>query len=126
MKTAWRTAYARLFFFLQECTSFARNHGHRVGKLRISICHLRIVVINKVKTVNEAIQLVNDSRYGLKKSGTCRDGIKYTVEEMTEMKLIYIPQKIAGINPSPMYLKPDFLQHFLLTEARGAKCQRLY
>lgn len=89
-----------------------------------------IVLINKVESVDEAIQFVNDSRYGLqagiytdnvhtaldaaeklhvggvmindiptfrvdhmpyggvKESGTGREGIKYAVEEMTEMKLI--------------------------------------
>jgi len=89
-----------------------------------------IVLINKVKTVKEAIELVNDSRYGLqagiytnnvntaldaseelhvggvmindiptfrvdnmpyggvKESGVGREGIKYAVEEMTEMKLV--------------------------------------
>ncbi|WP_313800120.1 aldehyde dehydrogenase family protein [Cytobacillus sp.] len=89
-----------------------------------------IVVINKVKTVEEAIERVNDSNYGLqagiytdnihtalaaaeqlhvggvlindiptfrvdqmpyggvKKSGVGREGIKYAIEEMTELKLI--------------------------------------
>lgn len=89
-----------------------------------------IVIINRIKNVNEAIELVNDSRYGLqagiytsdvstalhaadelevggviindvptfrvdqmpyggvKESGTGREGIKYAVEEMTEMKLV--------------------------------------
>ena len=89
-----------------------------------------IVVINKVKSVDEAITLVNDSNYGLqagiytndvqtalnaaeelhvggvlindiptfrvdhmpyggvKESGTGREGLKYAVEEMTEMKLV--------------------------------------
>ncbi len=89
-----------------------------------------IVLINKVSTVEEAIEYVNDSKYGLqagiytsnvatafqaaealevggvmvndiptfrvdhmpyggvKESGVGREGIKYAVEEMTEMKLI--------------------------------------
>lgn len=89
-----------------------------------------IVTINKVKSVQEAIDSVNDSRYGLqagiytkdietaldateklqvggvlindiptfrvdhmpyggvKESGTGREGLKYAVEEMTEMKLV--------------------------------------
>jgi acyl-CoA reductase-like NAD-dependent aldehyde dehydrogenase len=89
-----------------------------------------IVLINKVKSVAEAIDLVNDSRYGLqagiytnnihtaldasenlhvggvmindiptfrvdqmpyggvKESGFGREGLKYAVEEMTEMKLV--------------------------------------
>ncbi|MBT2734609.1 aldehyde dehydrogenase family protein [Bacillus sp. ISL-7] len=89
-----------------------------------------IVLINKVKSVDEAITLVNDSNYGLqagiytndvhtalnaaeelhvggvlindiptfrvdhmpyggvKESGTGREGLKYAVEEMTEMKLV--------------------------------------
>lgn len=89
-----------------------------------------IVVVNKVSSVEEAVELVNDSRYGLqagiytndvrnalfasrklhvggvmindvptfrvdqmpyggvKESGTGREGIKYAVEEMTEMKLV--------------------------------------
>ncbi|HJV47001.1 MAG TPA: aldehyde dehydrogenase family protein [Bacillota bacterium] len=89
-----------------------------------------IVLINKVSSVEEAIEYVNDSRYGLqagiytpnvatafkaaealevggvmvndiptfrvdhmpyggvKESGVGREGIKYAVEEMTEMKLI--------------------------------------
>jgi acyl-CoA reductase-like NAD-dependent aldehyde dehydrogenase len=89
-----------------------------------------IVLINKVKSVAEAIDLVNDSRYGLqagiytnnihtaldaseklhvggviindiptfrvdqmpyggvKESGVGREGVKYAVEEMTEMKLV--------------------------------------
>lgn len=89
-----------------------------------------IVLINKVKSVEEAVELVNDSRYGLqagiytnnintaldaaeklhvggviindiptfrvdnmpyggvKESGVGREGIKYAVEEMTEMKLV--------------------------------------
>lgn len=89
-----------------------------------------IVIINKISTVDEAIELVNDSRYGLqagiytknvdvaldavdklqvggvlindiptfrvdhmpyggvKESGTGREGLKYAVEEMTEMKLV--------------------------------------
>lgn len=89
-----------------------------------------IVLINKVKSVEDAIELVNDSRYGLqagiytnnvntaldsaerlhvggvmindiptfrvdnmpyggvKESGVGREGIKYAVEEMTEMKLV--------------------------------------
>ncbi|KAB7705533.1 aldehyde dehydrogenase family protein [Bacillus aerolatus] len=89
-----------------------------------------IVVVNKVSSVEEAIGLVNDSRFGLqagiytnnvknalyasqelhvggviindvptyrvdqmpyggvKESGTGREGIKYAVEEMTEMKLV--------------------------------------
>lgn len=89
-----------------------------------------IVLVNKVKSVDEAISYVNDSRYGLqagiytesisnaltateklhvggviindvptfrvdhmpyggvKESGTGREGVKYAVEEMTELKLI--------------------------------------
>jgi len=89
-----------------------------------------IVLVNKVKSVDEAITLVNDSNYGLqagiytndvhtaldateklhvggvmindvptfrvdnmpyggvKESGTGREGLKYAVEEMTEMKLV--------------------------------------
>jgi acyl-CoA reductase-like NAD-dependent aldehyde dehydrogenase len=89
-----------------------------------------IVVINKVKSAEEAFELVNDSRYGMqagvytdsvqvaldaaeklhvggvmindiptfrvdhmpyggvKESGLGREGVKYAVEEMTEMKLI--------------------------------------
>jgi acyl-CoA reductase-like NAD-dependent aldehyde dehydrogenase len=89
-----------------------------------------IVLVNKVKSVNEAFYLVNDSNYGLqagiytndvhtaleaaeelhvggvmindvptfrvdnmpyggvKESGTGREGLKYAVEEMTEMKLV--------------------------------------
>lgn len=89
-----------------------------------------IVVINKVGSVEEAIRLTNDSRYGLqagiytqridrammaarmlqmggviindiptfrvdhmpyggvKESGTGREGVKYAVEEMTELKLV--------------------------------------
>ncbi|WP_318508700.1 aldehyde dehydrogenase family protein [Bacillus sp. T3] len=89
-----------------------------------------IVLINKIKSVDEAFNLVNDSRYGLqagiyteniknaldaaeklhvggvmindiptfrvdhmpyggvKESGTGREGIKYAIEEMTEMKLV--------------------------------------
>ncbi|HWO97926.1 MAG TPA: aldehyde dehydrogenase family protein [Bacillus sp. (in: firmicutes)] len=89
-----------------------------------------IVLINKVQNVEEAIEQVNDSRYGLqagvytenihtalfaaeklhvggvmindiptfrvdnmpyggvKESGTGREGIKYAVEEMTELKLV--------------------------------------
>lgn len=89
-----------------------------------------IVLVNKVKSVQEAIELVNDSRYGLqagiytnnvhtaldaadqlhvggvmindiptfrvdnmpyggvKESGVGREGLKYAVEEMTELKLI--------------------------------------
>ena len=89
-----------------------------------------IVLINKIKTVDEAIALVNDYRYGLqagiytenvhtamgaaeklhvggviindipsfrvdnmpyggvKESGTGREGVKYAVEEMTELKLV--------------------------------------
>lgn len=89
-----------------------------------------IVIINSVKSVQEAIDLVNDSRYGLqagiytkdietaldateklqvggvlindiptfrvdhmpyggvKESGTGREGLKYAIEEMTEMKLV--------------------------------------
>lgn len=89
-----------------------------------------IVLINKIQSIEEAIELVNDSRYGLqagiytenvhtaldaaenlhvggvmindiptfrvdhmpyggvKESGTGREGIKYAVEEMTEMKLV--------------------------------------
>ncbi|QED49392.1 aldehyde dehydrogenase family protein [Cytobacillus dafuensis] len=89
-----------------------------------------IVLINKVKSVDEAIELVNDSRYGLqagiytdnvhtaltaaeqlhvggvmindiptfrvdhmpyggvKESGVGREGIKYAIEEMTELKLV--------------------------------------
>ncbi|GAA0330301.1 aldehyde dehydrogenase family protein [Bacillus carboniphilus] len=91
-----------------------------------------IVIINKVSSVEEAINHVNDSRYGLqagiytdnlnlalqavddlevggvmindiptyrvdhmpyggvKESGTGREGIKYAIEEMTEMKLVVI------------------------------------
>lgn len=89
-----------------------------------------VVLINKVKSAKEAINLVNDSRYGLqagiytenvhtaldaaeklnvggvlindiptfrvdhmpyggvKESGTGREGIKYAIEEMTELKLV--------------------------------------
>lgn len=89
-----------------------------------------IVLINKVETIEEAVDLVNDSTYGLqagiytnnvhtaldvaenlyvggvmindiptfrvdhmpyggvKESGTGREGLKYAVEEMTEMKLV--------------------------------------
>ncbi|KHF26942.1 Sulfoacetaldehyde dehydrogenase [Anoxybacillus sp. BCO1] len=89
-----------------------------------------IVLINKVSSVDEAIELVNDSRYGLqagiytddvhtaweaaeklhvggvlindiptfrvdhmpyggvKESGFGREGIRYAIEEMTELKLI--------------------------------------
>ncbi|WHY79404.1 aldehyde dehydrogenase family protein [Neobacillus sp. WH10] len=89
-----------------------------------------IVLINKVQTVEEAFELVNDSRFGLqagiytddvhtalaaaerlhvggvmindiptfrvdhmpyggvKESGTGREGIKYAIEEMTELKLV--------------------------------------
>ncbi|MGD6964430.1 aldehyde dehydrogenase family protein [Fictibacillus phosphorivorans] len=91
-----------------------------------------IVLINKVESVQEAIRLVNDSRYGLqagiftenirtamvavkklhvggvlvndiptfrvdhmpyggvKESGVGREGIKYAIHEMTEMKLVII------------------------------------
>ncbi|WP_404322718.1 aldehyde dehydrogenase family protein [Cytobacillus firmus] len=91
-----------------------------------------IVLINKVESVEEAIELVNDSRYGLqagvftdnirtamdavkklhvggvlvndiptfrvdhmpyggvKESGVGREGIKYAIDEMTEMKLVII------------------------------------
>jgi acyl-CoA reductase-like NAD-dependent aldehyde dehydrogenase len=91
-----------------------------------------IVLINKVNSVGEAIELVNDSRYGLqagiftenirtamdatkklhvggvlvndiptyrvdhmpyggvKESGVGREGIKYAIDEMTEMKLVII------------------------------------
>jgi acyl-CoA reductase-like NAD-dependent aldehyde dehydrogenase len=89
-----------------------------------------VVIVNKVKSVEEAVEYVNNSRYGLqagvytknidhalfatealevgavmindiptfrvdnmpyggvKESGTGREGLKYAVEEMTEMKLI--------------------------------------
>ncbi|WNS78032.1 aldehyde dehydrogenase family protein [Domibacillus sp. DTU_2020_1001157_1_SI_ALB_TIR_016] len=89
-----------------------------------------IVIVNKVTTIEEAIEKVNDSRYGLqagiytndvqtaltaadqlhvggvmindiptfrvdhmpyggvKESGTGREGLKYAIEEMTEMKLV--------------------------------------
>lgn len=89
-----------------------------------------IVTVNKIKNVQEGIDLINDSRYGLqagiftnnvshamlaskklhvggvmindvptyrvdqmpyggvKESGNAREGLKYTIEEMTEMKLI--------------------------------------
>lgn len=89
-----------------------------------------VVVVNKVKSVEEAVRCVNDSRFGLqagiytnniknalyatkelyvggvivndvptfrvdqmpyggvKDSGTGREGVKYAVEEMTEMKLV--------------------------------------
>jgi acyl-CoA reductase-like NAD-dependent aldehyde dehydrogenase len=89
-----------------------------------------VVVVNKVRSVGEAIEQVNDSRFGLqagiytnnvknalfaskelhvggviindvptyrvdqmpyggvKESGTGREGIKYAVEEMTELKLV--------------------------------------
>ncbi|WP_077247469.1 aldehyde dehydrogenase family protein [Pseudobacillus wudalianchiensis] len=89
-----------------------------------------VVVVNKISSIEEAVELVNDSRYGLqagiytnniknalyaaqelhvggvmindvptyrvdqmpyggvKESGTGREGIKYAVEEMTEMKLV--------------------------------------
>ncbi|MFJ7729408.1 aldehyde dehydrogenase family protein [Neobacillus sp. NPDC097160] len=89
-----------------------------------------VVIVNKVRSVEEAIDYVNDSRYGLqagvytknvdkallasdvlevgavmindiptfrvdhmpyggvKESGTGREGIKYAVEEMTELKLV--------------------------------------
>ncbi|MFC5591493.1 aldehyde dehydrogenase family protein [Sporosarcina soli] len=89
-----------------------------------------IVVVNKIATIEEAVELVNDSQFGLqagiytnnvkhalyaskklevggvmindvptyrvdqmpyggvKESGTGREGIKYAVEEMTELKLI--------------------------------------
>lgn len=91
-----------------------------------------IVIVNKVNTVEEAIEQVNNSRYGLqagiytndislaldaveklevggvivndiptfrvdhmpyggvKESGTGKEGIKYAIEEMTEMKLVVI------------------------------------
>ncbi|GHH99636.1 aldehyde dehydrogenase family protein [Neobacillus kokaensis] len=89
-----------------------------------------VVIVNKISSVEEAIEYVNDSRYGLqagvytknvdkallasevlevgavmindiptfrvdhmpyggvKESGTGREGIKYAVEEMTELKLV--------------------------------------
>lgn len=89
-----------------------------------------IVTINSIKSVNEGINLINDSRFGLqagiftndiqtameaskrlevggviindvptyrvdqmpyggvKESGNAREGLKYTIEEMTEMKLV--------------------------------------
>lgn len=89
-----------------------------------------VVIVNKIGSIKEAVELVNDSRFGLqagiytnnvknafyasqelhvggvvindvptfrvdqmpyggvKESGTGREGIKYAVEEMTEMKLI--------------------------------------
>lgn len=89
-----------------------------------------IIVVNKVKNVEQAIDQVNDSRYGLqagiytndittalnaaeelyvggvmindiptfrvdnmpyggvKESGTGREGLKYAIEDMTEMKLV--------------------------------------
>lgn len=95
-----------------------------------------IVVINSIKSVDEAINRVNESRYGLqagiytndiftalrateelhvggvmindiptfrvdhmpyggvKESGTGREGIKYAMEEMTEMKLVVFNKKI--------------------------------
>jgi len=96
-----------------------------------------VVLINKVKSVEEAVNYVNDSRFGLqagiytsnmhtafsaaktlhvggvmlndtpsfrldqmpyggvKDSGMGREGIKYAVEEMTEMKLIVINHNIT-------------------------------
>ncbi|KAA9028499.1 aldehyde dehydrogenase family protein [Niallia endozanthoxylica] len=95
-----------------------------------------IVIVNKVSSVDEAIQYVNDSRYGLqagiytdnvhqalhaanklevgavlindiptfrvdhmpyggvKESGTGREGIKYAIEEMTELKLVVWNQNV--------------------------------
>jgi len=89
-----------------------------------------VVIVNSVTTIEEAIEAVNDSHYGLqagiftpsietafkaskalqvggvlindvptyrvdhmpyggvKESGTGREGIKYAIEEMTEMKLV--------------------------------------
>jgi acyl-CoA reductase-like NAD-dependent aldehyde dehydrogenase len=89
-----------------------------------------VVIVNKVSTIDEAIEAINDSNYGLqagiftpsietafkaskklqvggviindvptfrvdhmpyggiKESGTGREGIKYAIEEMTEMKLV--------------------------------------
>jgi acyl-CoA reductase-like NAD-dependent aldehyde dehydrogenase len=94
-----------------------------------------IVIINKIKSIDEAIDYVNDSQYGLqagiytdnihhaltaakklhvggvmindiptfrvdhmpyggvKESGVGREGVKYAVEEMTEMKLIVFNEK---------------------------------
>jgi len=96
-----------------------------------------IVIINKVESVEEAINFVNDSRYGLqagiytdnvnialdavenlhvggvmindiptfrvdhmpyggvKESGTGREGIKYAMEEMTEMKLVVFNRNLV-------------------------------
>lgn len=103
--------------------------GHEL-KVSCQEAFAPVVVVNKVRSVEEAVELVNDSRYGLqagiytnnvknalyaaqklhvggviindvptyrvdqmpyggvKESGTGREGIKYAVEEMTEMKLV--------------------------------------
>lgn len=112
---------------LQPTVILNANH-----KLKVSCQEVfaPIVLINKVKTIEEAVELVNDSTYGLqagiytnnvhtaldvaeklyvggvmindiptfrvdhmpyggvKESGTGREGLKYAVEEMTEMKLV--------------------------------------
>lgn len=140
-----------------EWISEARQHGAKVitgGKregnilyptvilnadplLKVSCCEVfaPVVLINPVQSVDEAITMVNDSRYGLqagiytenvhtalraaeklqvggvmindiptfrvdhmpyggvKESGLGREGVKYAIEEMTEMKLVVFKRK---------------------------------
>ncbi|MFC5648670.1 aldehyde dehydrogenase family protein [Paenibacillus solisilvae] len=105
-------------------------HVDAAAKISCREVFAPIVMINKVSTIEEAIQLVNDSKYGLqagiytpdlrtalaaaealevggvmindiptfrvdhmpyggvKESGTGREGVKYAILELTEMKLI--------------------------------------
>ncbi|NOU84602.1 aldehyde dehydrogenase family protein [Paenibacillus sp. LMG 31460] len=105
-------------------------HVDATSKISCQEVFAPIVMINKVSTIVEAIQLVNDSKYGLqagiytqnirtalaaaealevggvmindiptfrldhmpyggvKESGTGREGVKYAIQELTELKLI--------------------------------------
>ncbi|MDF2647204.1 MAG: acyl-CoA reductase family protein [Paenibacillus sp.] len=105
-------------------------HVDSTSKISCQEVFAPIVMINKVSTIEEAIRLVNDSKYGLqagiytenirtafaaaealevggvmindiptfrvdhmpyggvKESGTGREGVKYAIQEMTELKLI--------------------------------------
>lgn len=105
-------------------------HVDSTSKISCQEVFAPIVMINKVSTIEEAIRLVNDSKYGLqagiytenirtafaaaealevggvmindiptfrvdhmpyggvKESGTGREGVKYAIQELTELKLI--------------------------------------
>ncbi|PEB38957.1 hypothetical protein COM49_17605 [Bacillus pseudomycoides] len=54
------------------------------------VIHSRGLYVKKSKWIYMGSFMIKDIICGVKESGTGREGIKYAIEEMTEMKPIFI------------------------------------